>query len=120
MPSTAPKPASGATSVELPEVRLAQDQPVAEPRPQPGVDSGDGRPVGIEAEEAAIRVGRLQDPLGVPTAADRGVDLKAAGSRREHRMTSSASTGRCPSFISPPPTGRRIPSGPWKRMWCDA
>src|SRR6478752_3351776 len=31
-------------------------------------------------------------------------------------MTSSTSTGRCPSFISPP-SRTRIPSGPWKRMW---
>src|SRR4051812_11999389 len=31
-------------------------------------------------------------------------------------MTSFASTGRCPSSISPP-SRTRIPSGPWKHMW---
>src|SRR5262245_60671515 len=31
-------------------------------------------------------------------------------------MTSSTSTGRCPSSISPP-SRTRIPSGSWKRMW---
>ncbi len=77
-------PPSGATFAELAEVRLSQDEPVAVARPEPRLDSGDRRPVGIEAEEAAIRVGRLQDPLGVPTAAQGGVDLKAAGRRREH------------------------------------
>src|ERR1700675_4099655 len=32
-------------------------------------------------------------------------------------MTSSNSTGRCPSYISPPSRTNRIPSGSWKRMW---
>src|SRR6476659_3839481 len=32
-------------------------------------------------------------------------------------MTSSTSTGRCPSSISPPSRSNRIPSGSWKRMW---
>ena len=70
---------------ELAEVRLAEDEAIAEPGPEAGVDPGDGRPIGVETEEAAIRVGRLQDPLGVPTAAEGRVDLEAAGSRREHR-----------------------------------
>jgi hypothetical protein len=104
--------------LELPEVRPAEDQPVAEPRPQPGVDSGDGRPVGVETEEAAIRRGRLQDPLGVPTAADRGVDLKAAGSRREHLDDLLRQHRLVPFLHLSSTTGRRIPSGPWKRMWC--
>src|SRR5205814_953641 len=69
---------------ELSEVRLLQDEAIAEalePRPH----SRDGRRVGIETEETAIRIGGLQDPLGVPTAADSRVDLKAAGHWREHR-----------------------------------
>src|SRR6476659_4859005 len=32
-------------------------------------------------------------------------------------MTSSTSTGRCPSFIVPPSRTNRIPSGSRKRMW---
>ena len=39
---------------------------------------------GFETEEAAIRMARLQDPFGVPTATERGVDLEAAGRWREH------------------------------------
>ena len=35
-------------------------------------------------------------------------------------MTSSTSTGRCPSFISPPSRTNRIPSGSWKRIWSGA
>src|SRR5688572_24151261 len=35
-------------------------------------------------------------------------------------MTSFASTGRCPSCISPPSRTNRIPSGSWKRMWWGA
>src|SRR5439155_23691893 len=66
---------------EIPEVGLAQDEPVAEARSEATIDPGDGRPVGVETQEAAIRVGRLQDPLGVATAADGGIDLDAAGSR---------------------------------------
>src|SRR6476646_69068 len=70
---------------ELPEVRLAQDESIPESGLEATGDSGDGRPIGVEAEEAATRRGRLQDPLGVPTAADRGIALQAVRRRREHR-----------------------------------
>ena len=70
---------------EIAEVRLTQDEAVPEAGSEATVHSGDGRPIGIETEEAAIRVGRLQDPLGVPTAAELGVDLEAPRGRREHR-----------------------------------
>ena len=70
---------------ELAEVRLAQDEAIPEPGLETTGHSGDGRPIGVETEEAAIRVGRLQDPLGVPTAAEGGVDLEASRGRREHR-----------------------------------
>ena len=69
---------------QLAEVRLAQDEPVAVARPEPSLDPGDRQRVGIEAEQATIGVGGLQDPLGVPTAAQGGVDVKAAGRRGEH------------------------------------
>ena len=83
-PSTAPKPAAGATVAELAEVGLAKDESVAVARAETGLDTGDRGGVGIETQEAAIGIGRLQDPLGVPTAAQGGIDVKAAGSRREH------------------------------------
>jgi len=55
----------------------------------------------------------LQKSLENATVAVLG--LSGAGARVV--MTSSGMTGRCPSSISPPPIGQRIPSGPWKRMW---
>ena len=69
---------------QLTEVRLAKDESVAVARPETRLDTGDRCGVCIETQEAAIGIGRLQDPLGVPTAAQGGVDVKAAGSRREH------------------------------------
>ena len=60
-PSTAAKPAAGAR-----------------------LDPGDRRRIGVEPEEPAVWVGGLQDPLGVPTAAQGGIDVKAASSRGEH------------------------------------
>ena len=74
----------GGHAAEIAEVGLAEAQPVAVARPEPVPDSGDGRPIGVETEEAAIRVGRHQDPRGVAPAADGGVDLEAAGRGREH------------------------------------
>jgi hypothetical protein len=102
---------------QVPEVRLPEDESIAEPGVQPLPDSGDGRPIGVKAEEAAIRVARLQDPLGVPTAAQRGIDLKAARSWREHRhdLLRQHRQVRCLHLSSIP--NDRIPSGPWKRMW---
>ena len=85
MPSTASKPAVAGDVGEVAEVRPAQDQAVPEAGAEATVHSGDGRPIGVETEEAAIRVGRLQDPLGVPTAAEGGIDLEAPRRRREHR-----------------------------------
>ena len=69
---------------EIAEVRLAQDEPIPEPRPQPRLDPGDRQRVGVEAEDSAVGIGGLQDPLGVPTAAQGGIDVKAAGGRCEH------------------------------------
>ena len=43
----------------------------------------DGRPIGVEAEQATIRRRGLQEPIGVPTAADRAVDHGAARSQVE-------------------------------------
>src|SRR5439155_12893526 len=60
----------GGDRPELAEVRLAEHEPIAEAGSEATVHSGGGRPIGVEAEEAAIRVGRLQDPLGVPTAVE--------------------------------------------------
>ena len=54
----------------------------------------------------------------MPTAADRGVDLKAAGSRREHRHDLLRQHRQVPFLHLSSTTGRRIPSGSWKRMWC--
>ncbi len=81
-PSTAPNPAAGATSASSPEVRLTEDQPVAEGG-QALRDPVDRGLVGVQPEDAAVGLGGLQDPLGVPTAADRRVDLETAGGRRE-------------------------------------
>ena len=101
---------------QLAEVRLAKNQPIAESG-EALSDSGDGRPVGIETEEAAIRIGRLQNPLGVPTAADRGIDLKASGRRREHRHDLLRQHRQVPFLHLSSTIDNRIPSGSWKRMW---
>ena len=77
MPSTCPKPASAGDLADGLEVALSQHHPIAEggqPRGRPG----DGRLVGIEAEQAATRRAGLQDPEGVPSAADGRVDVEAA------------------------------------------
>ena len=110
------EPGVGRDHGEVAEVRLAQDEPVAEAWTEPCEDSGDGRPIGVETEEAAIRVVRLQDPLGVPTAAQGGVDLKAARGRREHQhdLLRQHRQVLCLHLSSIP--NERIPSGPWKRM----
>ena len=68
--------------VELLEVRLPQRRPLAERR-QADLASGDGRLIGIQSEQAAIRRIRLQDPDGVPSTAERGIDLELARERRE-------------------------------------
>ena len=62
---------------QLPEVRLAEPEPVPEPGPEAGADPGDGRPIGVETEEAAIRVGSFEDSLGVAPAAEGRVDVAA-------------------------------------------
>ena len=81
-PSTAPKPAAGATAAS--SRKFAWRRTSRSPyRGQPLGDPVDRRLVGVEPEDAAVGVGGLQDPLGVPTAADRRVDLEAAGRRCE-------------------------------------
>src|SRR5439155_20913156 len=101
---------------ELAKVRLAEDETVAEPG-EPPTNPGDGRPISIETEEAAIRIGRLQHPLGVPTATDGGIDLEAAGSWREHRNDLLRQHRQVPFLHVDLHRRQRIPSGPWKRMW---
>ena len=56
--------------------------------------------VGIQSEQPAIGVGGLQDPEGVPSAADGRIYLEAARSGCRDAMTSSTITGKCPSSIS--------------------
>ena len=73
---------SAATFVQFFEVGLAQRDSIAE-LGQSIARSGDGRPIGIEPEQAAIRRIGLQDPSGVPSAADGRVDMEAARLRRE-------------------------------------
>jgi len=60
------------------------DRAVAVARSEGRLDTGDSQRIGIEAEQATVGVGGFQDPLGVPTAAQGGVDVKAAGRRGEH------------------------------------
>ena len=83
-PVDGPEPGNRGHRREVAEVRLAEHEAVAEAGLEASGHSGDGRPIGVETEEAAIRVGRRQDPLGVAPAANRGVDLEAAGRGREH------------------------------------
>ena len=104
---------------QLAEVRLAQDEPVAEARPESRLDPGDRRRIGIEAEEAAIGVGGLQDPLGVPTAAQGGIDVKAAGSGREHLDDLLHQHRQVPFVHLSSIRTNRIPSGSWKRIWSE-
>ena len=115
-PSASAKPASGATRGEFAEVRLAQDESVAEARAESGLDSGDGRPIGVETEEAAIRVVRFQDPLGVPTAAQGGIDLKAARGWREHQQDLLRQHRQVLCLHLSSISNERIPNGSRKRM----
>src|ERR1035437_301069 len=63
---------------QLPEVDLAQDDPIAEPGKTTGA-SGDGGTVGIESEEPAVGNARFEDSFGMAGSAEGGVDLEAAG-----------------------------------------
>jgi hypothetical protein len=100
---------------EIPEIRLPEDEPVAVPgEPFPNARKR-GR-IGVEPEDAAVRAGGFQDPLGVPTAADGAVDMEAAGPRDEHRDDLLHEHGQVPILHSLSTFGTRIPSGPWKRM----
>jgi hypothetical protein len=53
----------------------------------------------------------------VPTAAEGGVDLKAAGSWREHRNDLLRQHRLVPFLHLSSTTVGRIPNGSWKRMW---
>ena len=68
---------------QLAKVRLPETEPIPEAGREPGPDSGDGRPIGVETEEAAIRVAGGQDSFGVATTAQRGVHVPAPGGRGE-------------------------------------
>jgi hypothetical protein len=72
----------GGDLVDPLEVRLPERRPLAESL-EAVLAPGDGRLIGIQSEQAAIRRIRLQDPDGVPSAAERGVDLELARERRE-------------------------------------
>jgi hypothetical protein len=54
----------------------------------------------------------------VPTAAEGGVDLKASGAWREHREDLLRQHRQVPFLHLVSTVVDRIPSGPWKRMWC--
>ena len=97
---------------------LPEHQPIAEAG-ESQADALDRRPVGIEPEDAAVGAGGLQDPLGVPTAADRGIDLEAAGLRGERPEDLVRHDRQVPYLHHSSTCRLRIPSGPWKRMWCD-
>ena len=100
---------------EGPEVRLPQDEPVAEPG-EPLPHPRDRGGVGVEPEDAAVRAGGFQDPLGVPTAADGAVDVEAAGARGEHLDDLLREHRPVPFLHVISTIDERIPSGPWKRM----
>ena len=102
---------------ELAEVRLAQAQPISEARPEPVPDSGDGRPIGVEAEQAAIRVGGPQDSLRVTAAPDRRIDLEAAGGGREHAhdLLDEHRHMAVPRIATA--DSRRVRSDPWMHIW---
>ena len=115
MPSTAAEAGLRRHLAELPEVRLPQDEPVAEPGeplPHP-LDRGG---IGVEPEDPAVRAGGFQDPLGVPTAADGAVDVEAAGPRGEHLDDLLREHRQVPFLHAISTFDVRIPSGSWKRM----
>ncbi len=101
---------------EVPEVGLPKNQPVAETG-QALPDPRNRRRVGIESQQPTIRAGGFQDPLGVPTAAEGGVDLEAAGARGEHVHDLLHQHRQVPSLHLSSTIDGRIPSGSWKRMW---
>src|SRR6478609_961910 len=119
IPSTAPKPASGAT--------VASSRKFAWRRTRRSPNRGWRRPATLAmAAPSASRPRRR--PSGSVAPRIRSVcpppprvasiwRLPGAGASID--MTSTAMTGMCPTSISPPPFVDRIPSGPWKRMWCE-
>ena len=83
MPSTGSKPASRATAPRSSKFacRRVTRSPIArQPRRALRVD---GARVGVEPQQPAAGAGGLQDPAGVPSAADGRIDLEAARVRRE-------------------------------------
>ena len=55
----------------------------------------------------------------MPTAAEGGVDLEASRGRREHRHDLVCQHRDVPYLHLSSTLVDRIPSGPWKRMWCE-
>ncbi len=115
MPSTAPKPASGASVPSSRKFACRRTSAIAEPG-EPLPDPRDRAGIGVEPEDAAVRAGGLQDPLGVPTAADGAIDMEAAGARGEHLHDLLREHRSVPFFHVLSTIDVRIPSGPWKRM----
>ena len=59
------------------EVGVPEHDPLTEPR-QPSPDPLDGARIGVQPQQPAVGAGGLQDPEGVPSAADGRIDLEAA------------------------------------------
>ena len=118
-PSTAAKPAAGATVAELAEVRLAEHEPVAEPGAQPG--AGPWRwPPHRRRDRGGGHQG-LSLPGSVRCAHRRRAWRRSEGCRKLARVASRpplpAPDGALPSS-RPSIAVRRSRAGPWKRMWC--
>lgn len=94
-------------AVQMLEVGVAQQDPVAEAC-EPVLDPRDRARVGIEPQQPAIGAGGLQDPEGVPSAADGPIDLEAARAWRECRHDLLHHHGQVPFFH----TTLDHPSGP--------
>ena len=99
------------------EVSLPNDRTVAEAG-EALAGALDGSRIGIDPQQPAAGVGGLQDPNGVPSAADGRIDLEAARVRRESQDDLLKHHGQVPYFLfhqrSDRPDG---PPGPWRLIW---
>ena len=78
----------------------------------------DGARIGIDPQQPPIGFGGLQDPNGVPSAANGRIDLEAARVRRESQDDLLKHHRQVPYFLfhqrSDRPDG---PPGPWRLIW---
>ena len=81
MPSTWSEAGLARDLADRLEVGVPEHDAVADTRPVARRDPLDRAWVGVDAQQPTVGAGGLQDPEGVPSAADGRIDLEAARAR---------------------------------------